>query len=398
MSAGFPPPGRSPSFFCSCRPQARADAFSTAWPAPPSVTFGDLYRAVEMAACSRTRKPSPTPLRKSRPPRSWRPDEREKGLPDFDLSAFVDRHFSPPTRHLVAFTPRPGRERPRIYPRHVGHADAQARPGRAVLLAASPAAPLRRARRPVQRDLLLGQLLRDARPRSRTGGLDLARDMLDNIASLIDRYGHVPNGNRSYYLSRSQPPFFSLMVELLAAHDGDAVYVNYLPELEAEYAYWMDGADTFAPGSAARHVVRLPGRDALQPLLGRSGDAARRILSRGRRDGASGPTARRRRSSRSEGRRRERLGFQLALARRRQDACDHPHDRHRPRRSQRRDGSSGGDAREGLPAEGRRGRRASAERPTRTSAPTRSADCLWNGRGRVFRRLSVCASGGLATR
>ena len=31
----------------------------------------------------------------------------------------------------------------------------------------------------------------------------------DNFAYLIDTYGHVPNGTRTYYLSRSQPPFFS---------------------------------------------------------------------------------------------------------------------------------------------------------------------------------------------
>ena len=92
----------------------------------------------------------------------------------------------------------------------------------------------------------------------RDGRIDLARDTLDNFASLIDRYGHIPNGNRSYYLSRSQPPFFSLMVELIAARDGDAVLVKYLPELEAEYAYWMDGWAALAPGAAFRHVVRLP--------------------------------------------------------------------------------------------------------------------------------------------
>ena len=44
--------------------------------------------------------------------------------------------------------------------------------------------------------------------------------MIKNFASLIDRYGFIPNGNRSYYLSRSQPPFFSLMVELLAEVKG----------------------------------------------------------------------------------------------------------------------------------------------------------------------------------
>ena len=41
--------------------------------------------------------------------------------------------------------------------------------------------------------------------------------MLAISPSLIDRYGHVPNGNRSYYLSRSQPPFFAAMVELVAS-------------------------------------------------------------------------------------------------------------------------------------------------------------------------------------
>ena len=50
-----------------------------------------------------------------------------------------------------------------------------------------------------------------------SGRRDLALDMVHNFASLIDRYGHVPNGNRTYYLSRSQPPFFAAMVELVAS-------------------------------------------------------------------------------------------------------------------------------------------------------------------------------------
>ncbi len=43
---------------------------------------------------------------------------------------------------------------------------------------------------------------------------EMIKNMLDNFAYLINNYGHIPNGNRSYYLSRSQPPFFSLMIEL----------------------------------------------------------------------------------------------------------------------------------------------------------------------------------------
>lgn len=84
-----------------------------------------------------------------------------------------------------------------------------------------------------------------------------ARDMVNNFAYLIDEYGHIPNGNRTYYLTRSQPPFFASMVDLLASTDGASVYSRYLPELQAEYDYWMDGAASLAPGTAYRRVVRL---------------------------------------------------------------------------------------------------------------------------------------------
>ena len=81
--------------------------------------------------------------------------------------------------------------------------------------------------------------------------------MLDNFAHLIDTYGHIPNGNRTYYLSRSQPPFFAAMVSRAAAQDGDAVYSKFLPRLLREHEFWMEGADRLAPGSAHRRVVRL---------------------------------------------------------------------------------------------------------------------------------------------
>lgn len=64
-------------------------------------------------------------------------------------------------------------------------------------------------------------------------------NMVKNFAYLIDSYGHIPNGNRSYYLSRSQPPFFSLMVALLSESKGDSIHQAYLPALEKEYQYWM---------------------------------------------------------------------------------------------------------------------------------------------------------------
>ncbi|WMJ71235.1 alpha,alpha-trehalase TreA [Stenotrophomonas sp. 24(2023)] len=90
-----------------------------------------------------------------------------------------------------------------------------------------------------------------------SGRWQQVRDMVDNFAWQLDAYGHIPNGNRSYYLSRSQPPFFSLMVDLLATHEGDAAYRRYLPPLQTEHAFWMRGAQGLAPGAASERVVRL---------------------------------------------------------------------------------------------------------------------------------------------
>jgi len=90
-----------------------------------------------------------------------------------------------------------------------------------------------------------------------SGRQDLVEDMVRDFAYLIDTYGHVPNGTRSYYLSRSQPPFFYAMVGLLSSADPAASYARYLPQLRREHAYWMEGEKGLRPGTAHRRVVAL---------------------------------------------------------------------------------------------------------------------------------------------
>lgn len=64
--------------------------------------------------------------------------------------------------------------------------------------------------------------------------------MIDNFANFIDTYGFIPNGNRAYFLSRSQPPFFALMVTLLDEYcPNTAVLQKYLPQLVKEHDFWM---------------------------------------------------------------------------------------------------------------------------------------------------------------
>jgi alpha,alpha-trehalase len=233
-----------------------AAALSTDAPAPPSVEFGDLYHAVEMAGIFVDQKTFADAIPNEPPPKVMADYERLKQLPGFDLKAFVDRHFAQP-RHFDAYRRKPDwsvsdyiTNTWQILQRNPDEVE----PYSSLLPLSRPyIVPGGRFREIYYWDSYFTMLGLE-----QDGRHGLARDMLANIASLIDRYGHVPNGNRSYYLSRSQPPFFSCMVELIAARDGEKVFVNYLPELQAEYDYWMDGADSLAASSSYRRAVRLP--------------------------------------------------------------------------------------------------------------------------------------------
>ena len=90
------------------------------------------------------------------------------------------------------------------------------------------------------------------------------RNMVANFSDLIDSYGFIPNGNRAYYLSRSQPPFYASMIELLSEIKGNSIYSRYLKHLEKEYYFWMNGADKLDnENNAFQHVVRLNGGEIL---------------------------------------------------------------------------------------------------------------------------------------
>lgn len=91
-----------------------------------------------------------------------------------------------------------------------------------------------------------------------SGRVDLIEAMVRNFAHLIDVVGHIPNGNRTYFISRSQPPFFVKMVELLAeVKQDESILIHYLPQLEREYGFWMKGAEGLPIGEAYARVVRL---------------------------------------------------------------------------------------------------------------------------------------------
>lgn len=88
--------------------------------------------------------------------------------------------------------------------------------------------------------------------------IDLVESMIKNFSWLIDTYGYIPNGNRTYFLGRSQPPFFSCMVRLLAEVKGKQIFSEYLPSMLKEYNFWMRGSEILHDGkTSVKRVVLL---------------------------------------------------------------------------------------------------------------------------------------------
>ncbi len=90
-----------------------------------------------------------------------------------------------------------------------------------------------------------------------SGRMDLVEGMVDNFTYLINSIGFIPNANRTYYLTRSQIPFYSSMVRLLQDKKGDAVLVKYQEALQKEYDFWMLGAKNLNQQTACLHVVKM---------------------------------------------------------------------------------------------------------------------------------------------
>ncbi|WP_269537343.1 trehalase family glycosidase [Cerasicoccus fimbriatus] len=72
-----------------------------------------------------------------------------------------------------------------------------------------------------------------------TGFDDLALSNTRNLLAQVDRFGFVPNGNRTYYLTRSQPPYLAPLVDVVARRlNHPTLTVEAYPLIQREYAFW----------------------------------------------------------------------------------------------------------------------------------------------------------------
>jgi alpha,alpha-trehalase len=235
----------------------RAQTVGPDYPIPPSIEYGDLFSAVQLAPVFPDSKTFPDLIPSAAPLDILIDYDAAKTSPDFDLASFVNQYFSGPVPPGPTVNPASSGQHLLDYVASLWPVLTQTStsvPAYSTLLPLPYpyVVPGGRFREVYYWDSYFTMLGLEV-----DGQHALAVDMLKDFAFEIDKYDHIPNGNRSYYLSRSQPPFFSLMVELIARTDGLGTYVTYLPELQAEYDYWMQGENQTLPGHAVRNVVRL---------------------------------------------------------------------------------------------------------------------------------------------
>jgi alpha,alpha-trehalase len=225
-------------------------------PSPPSQLFGELFTRVQNERLFPDSKTFADAAAKAAPEEILRRYAVAKGQAGFSLAKFVDENFDIPGAVGGDFKTAP-REEVRDHidrlwaalsrePRDVPGVDSL------LPLTTRYVVPGGRFRELYYWDSYFTMV-----GLQRSGHDDLVADMIENFAGLVDRYGHIPNGARTYQLSRSQPPFFSAMVELQAQRAGVQALVKRLPQLEREHDFWMSGAARLAPGNAYRRVVRL---------------------------------------------------------------------------------------------------------------------------------------------
>jgi alpha,alpha-trehalase len=230
---------------------------AAAFPDPPQVLFKDLFVAVQTAAIYQDGKAFADAVPNAAPDdilaeyQASRPDS-----PDA-LKRFTDAHFSLPAQASSApSVPEKvsiGIHIDRLWDVLTRRTTTAPRYSSLLPLPRPYVVPGGRFREIYYWDSYFTMLGLDE-----SGRHDLIADMVGDFAYLIDTYGHVPNGTRTYYLSRSQPPFFFAMVGLLSKDDAAGAFSLYLPQLKREYAFWMEGATGLRRGTAHRRVVAMP--------------------------------------------------------------------------------------------------------------------------------------------
>ena len=170
--------------------------------------------------------------------------EKQKNNPAFNLLEFVNEHFIPPKTYSAKYVSVKGRPIVEHIEMLWDELTRQPEEGNNSLipLPLPYIVPGGRFREIFYWDSYFTMLGLQV-----SGRGEMIENMVDNFSYLIDRFGYIPNGNRSYFLGRSQPPFYAAMVKLLSEGKKEGqienILIKYLPHLLKEYKFWMKGAE-----------------------------------------------------------------------------------------------------------------------------------------------------------
>lgn len=223
---------------------------------PPNERFGELFEAVQMNKVFPDGKTFVDCIPKKSTKEIMRAYNTAKDAPNFQLDQFIATHFDTPKKYASGFKADTSKTVSQhinsLWPVLTRQPDKD-ETGSLFPLPNSYIVPGGRFGEIYYWDSYFTMLgLQTA------GKEDMIENMVKNFAYLIDKIGFIPNGNRTYFLSRSQPPFFGKMVDLLAKSKGEQIIQEFLPQLEKEYQFWMKGlADVNTTTIANDKVVYL---------------------------------------------------------------------------------------------------------------------------------------------
>ncbi|MEH0157812.1 alpha,alpha-trehalase TreF [Limibacter armeniacum] len=224
---------------------------------PPSRTYGDLLEAVQLKKVFEDGKTFVDCVPKEEVDKIVQEYEAEKNQQGFQLDSFVKEHFDLPVQYASGFksdTTNTVEEHILTLWKVLRRDADSANIGTRIALPHPYIVPGGRFGEIYYWDSYFTMLGLEA-----SGETALINDMVDNFAYMLNEFGFIPNGNRTYYLGRSQPPFFALMVELLAGIKGDSIYVQYLSYMEKEHAFWMNGQEQLQEDyTVYKRTVQLP--------------------------------------------------------------------------------------------------------------------------------------------
>jgi alpha,alpha-trehalase len=94
----------------------------------------------------------------------------------------------------------------------------------------------------------------------RDGELDRARDMVENFLYQVTHYGTILNANRTYFLSRSQPPFLTRMILGVFEQTHDREWLRRtMPSIERYYRFWTTDPHQIPDVGLSRYFDRGSG-------------------------------------------------------------------------------------------------------------------------------------------